>query len=109
MSAILPGEVRRVLKKPCLATHPDGRVEIEWQLVGRVARLCPDRLGSDEAVETGSVASFGIAVEEEGREIGIRKAPRVQLLQVRGEVVYPLSVKELGRSAGATSTSWMRA
>jgi hypothetical protein len=44
MSAILPGEVRRVLKKPCLATHPDGRVEIEWQLVGRVARLCPDRL-----------------------------------------------------------------
>lgn len=107
MPAILPCEVRRVLKEPCLATHPDGRVEIERKLVGRVARLCPDRLGSNEAVETGSVASFGVAVEEEGGEIRIRQASRVQFLQVRGQVVYSLSVEELGRLVG--EPSWMKA
>ncbi len=90
MPPVLLREIRCVLEESRLPTDPYRRVEIEWELpVG------PLGFSFDEGVEAGAVGSLGVAVEQEGRVVGVRQTAGVKLLEVGREVVYPLSVEKL--------------
>jgi hypothetical protein len=88
-----------MLKKSRLPTYPDGRVEIERELLLRPGLAGPDRLGLDEAVEPVTVTCLGVAVKQEGGMVWVGQASGMEFLEVGREVVYPLRVKELRKSA----------
>jgi hypothetical protein len=119
MPLILLRQEHRLLEEPSLATNPDGRLEIVrkldrlllavaaeggggWSAVG----VCGS--GLDERFETVDVAGFGVAVEEEGRVVRGGEGSGVEFLQIDGEVVDPLGVKELRRVSLTVSINLSR-
>jgi hypothetical protein len=87
---VLLREVARLVEVAGLAADADRGVEVEREL-GALAL----RLGPDEALEARDVLELRVRVEEERGVIRVREPARVQLLQVRHEVVNPLRVEEL--------------
>lgn len=95
VALVLLRKIRRVLEVARLAAHTDRGIEVERELVLVAGGGRAERLALDEAVKARNVLELRVRVQQERRVVRVREPERVQLLQVRHEVMYPLCVQEL--------------
>jgi len=97
MPLILLGKIDSMFEVACLPANSNGCLQIKWEVVGiililpRFSRIC----GLDEVIQTRNIPQLGVCVEKEGSVIGIGETSCMELLQICGEVMNLLGVKEL--------------